>query len=159
MTERMCSIDGCDRSLLARSWCKHHYRRWSKYGDPLGAPPARPAVCSVGGCEAPPRTRGWCGKHYSRWRAHGDPLATSWHQPKPPCSIEGCEKTATGRTWCPMHYERWRKHGSTDVVFQPDTRRYSLDEHYFDVIDTPEKAYWLGFIGADGCVQQLRTLT
>ena len=23
---------------------------------------------------------------------------------------------------------------------------------YFDKIDTPDKAYWLGFIGADGCV-------
>jgi uncharacterized protein YerC len=26
------------------------------------------------------------------------------------------------------------------------------DPGYFDQIDTPEKAYWLGFIGADGCV-------
>jgi transposase len=29
---------------------------------------------------------------------------------------------------------------------------HEVDEHYFDEINTPEKAYWLGFIGADGCV-------
>lgn len=28
--------------------------------------------------------------------------------------------------------------------------RYTADFHYFDNIDTPEKAYWLGFIWADG---------
>jgi hypothetical protein len=29
---------------------------------------------------------------------------------------------------------------------------YTLNEHYFDNIDTEEKAYWLGFISADGHV-------
>jgi hypothetical protein len=30
------------------------------------------------------------------------------------------------------------------------TRKYNLNEHYFDIIDTEEKAYILGFIYADG---------
>ena len=30
--------------------------------------------------------------------------------------------------------------------------RYTADFHYFDNIDTPEKAYWLGFIWADGYI-------
>ena len=31
-------------------------------------------------------------------------------------------------------------------------RKYSVNEKFFEVIDTEEKAYWLGFIFADGCV-------
>lgn len=31
-------------------------------------------------------------------------------------------------------------------------RKYALDEGFFSSIDTPEKAYWLGFISADGHV-------
>jgi hypothetical protein len=31
-------------------------------------------------------------------------------------------------------------------------RRHACDHHYFDAIDTEAKAYWLGFLMADGCV-------
>lgn len=31
-------------------------------------------------------------------------------------------------------------------------RTYDLDETFFDRIDSEEKAYWLGFFSADGCV-------
>lgn len=30
--------------------------------------------------------------------------------------------------------------------------RYHCNEDYFNVLDTTEKAYWLGFLAADGCV-------
>lgn len=30
-------------------------------------------------------------------------------------------------------------------------RKYNIDEQYFDVIDTPEKAYIIGLLWADGC--------
>jgi hypothetical protein len=29
-------------------------------------------------------------------------------------------------------------------------RKYTIDEHFFDAIDTESKAYWLGFVSADG---------
>ena len=32
------------------------------------------------------------------------------------------------------------------------SQHYSFDSHIFDFIDTEEKAYWLGFLMADGCV-------
>lgn len=37
-------------------------------------------------------------------------------------------------------------------------RTYTHDEHYFDSIDTEAKAYWLGFIFADGCVTTNRLI-
>jgi predicted transcriptional regulator len=36
-------------------------------------------------------------------------------------------------------------------------RKYSLREDMFDVIDTEEKAYWLGFVYAEGCVNKKMT--
>ena len=29
-----CSIDGCQKHVYARRWCKMHYRRWQRFGDP-----------------------------------------------------------------------------------------------------------------------------
>lgn len=40
-------------------------------------------------------------------------------------------------------------------VVNPTTKR-SLDEDFFSVIDTEEKAYWLGFLYADGCICERR---
>ena len=36
-------------------------------------------------------------------------------------------------------------------------RRYNVNHKYFEVIDTEEKAYWLGFLYADGCVIKTKT--
>jgi hypothetical protein len=67
------------------------------------------------------------------------------------CSIGTCdEPRAKGRKgWCTAHYKRWRRHGDPEAGRQT----YHLDETFFDVIDTEAKAYWLGFITADGCVR------
>lgn len=41
MTAVVCSISGCEKRTWARGWCKAHYCRWQKYGDPLGGGPAK----------------------------------------------------------------------------------------------------------------------
>jgi hypothetical protein len=34
MSERICSIEDCDKPAFARGWCSMHYSRWLKHGDP-----------------------------------------------------------------------------------------------------------------------------
>ncbi|WP_252241538.1 hypothetical protein [Clostridium sp. ZBS18] len=38
------------------------------------------------------------------------------------------------------------------VVITNSSKTHSFDEDYFEKIDTEDKAYWLGFIYADGCI-------
>ena len=39
--KKACSIEGCDRPSLARSWCSLHYKRWEIHGDPNWKPAVR----------------------------------------------------------------------------------------------------------------------
>lgn len=41
-------------------------------------------------------------------------------------------------------------------ISKDNRRRYTLKENYFSKIDTKEKAYWLGFLAADGYVDEDR---
>lgn len=33
----MCSIENCTRDVTARGWCRAHYLRWHRFGDPLAS--------------------------------------------------------------------------------------------------------------------------
>lgn len=68
-----CSIDGCDKPVLARTWCKTHYNRWYKTGNPLGKGRKR-NICKVEGCNEYVYAYGYCSKHHWRWERYGDPL-------------------------------------------------------------------------------------
>lgn len=46
----------------------------------------------------------------------------------------------------------WMKKFGIQNVGSQGARKNKLDHNYFEVIDTEDKAYWLGFIMADGCV-------
>lgn len=45
-----------------------------------------------------------------------------------------------------------RKNTLKNSDFLRNTKKHQINEEYFKNIDTPEKAYWLGFLYADGCV-------
>lgn len=74
-----CTMEGCQKPVMARGWCSTHYQRWQRHGDPNGGrhykPRAsrRPAPCLVEACGRPARSRGMCEAHYARWRKTGDP--------------------------------------------------------------------------------------
>lgn len=74
MSDRICSVDSCSNPARGRGWCRSHYMRWWRYGDPLHALPEPDPLCSIPGCNGKVRGRGWCHAHWKRWRRHGDPL-------------------------------------------------------------------------------------
>lgn len=101
MPERTCSIDGCTETAHGRGWCRPHYMRWWRWGDPLGAPAPRPTTCTVDGCERSPHGNGLCEPHYQRQRRNGQPGATDvltvlqW-----PDSLTRRLRPVIGGLWC-----------------------------------------------------------
>lgn len=78
--DKTCTLDGCDRPLDARGWCRAHYGRWRKHGHPLAGGPMRqrralarrpttprPArLCDVQDCGRKHLARGLCKTHWVR---------------------------------------------------------------------------------------------
>lgn len=75
MADRTCSVDGCAKAHYSKTYCNAHYRRWRRYGDPLGERVYPETYCKVEGCGR--RAAGWelCDAHYRRWKKSGDPLS------------------------------------------------------------------------------------
>lgn len=65
------------------------------------------------------------------------------------CMNNACNKEMLVKDLCSFHY--YRKLRGIPLN-KPFGRKYSLNEHYFDIIDNPSKAYLLGILLTDGCV-------
>lgn len=118
MTDRICSVEGCERPHSARGLCNTHYCRLTRNGD-LGGPIPDPIrVCTIDGCDRPHMARGLCKPHYERNRRSGSPGKATIEKPrinKPPrqpCSIPWCDSLSDSRGWCNKHYLRWLFHGN-----------------------------------------------
>lgn len=117
MTERICSIDGCDNPHDARGFCGKHYQRWKKHGTTDD--PTKNEICSMDGCSNKYYGRGWCKIHWKRWYNTGSPEGRAGRTPKrliTVCTIEGCEIVSQlTRGMCYKHYARWRRNGHLEV--------------------------------------------
>jgi hypothetical protein len=117
MPQGTCKIDSCDEPARARGWCRKHWERWRKHGEPLGGGgPSRqrlPSQCVIPDCDRPAAARGWCGSHYQRWYHYGDPLAGGASRERLPeqCLIPGCTRPPNARGWCKTHWLRWKRYG------------------------------------------------
>jgi hypothetical protein len=77
----VCTVEDCGDPRYCKGFCRIHYVRWRKYGDPLQVrkpgPQPRGCICSIPDCGALTVGQSLCRKHYMRLQRHGDPLATS----------------------------------------------------------------------------------
>jgi hypothetical protein len=81
-----CSVESCEQMARIKGYCKTHYNRWHKHGDPLGGSWANLInvgnTCSIEGCDKPAKARSWCSMHHYRWKKHGDTAVTKPRLPK-----------------------------------------------------------------------------
>ena len=128
-----CSL--CDKPARARGWCRLHYERWRKHGDPnvrypLKPDPAYKAVhlrlrnkrgkaadypCVT--CGQPARhwayKNGGGGKPFSTDLDDYEPRCVPCHHKldRPPrllCSVGDCAAVHYARGMCNRHWQRWR---------------------------------------------------
>lgn len=126
---KVCKVDGCNNEYFALGYCRKHYQKFKKYGDPLFVHPSmnRPKICTVEGCCEESSKLGYCEKHYQRYRKHGDPL---YCQPKKKCSIKGCKNKHAGLGYCLKHYKKFRKYGDPLFVKSEQHRKTDTSEYY-----------------------------
>ena len=77
MTEpALCSVDQCEKKSFCKGYCRIHYDRIRKHGDPNVGRKKR-STCSVENCESLAKSNGMCAMHYARFKRHADPLYVS----------------------------------------------------------------------------------
>lgn len=83
---KTCSVTGCEVKQQSKGYCRKHYQRYLKHGDPTitlkrGRTPS--PTCSMDGCDRKPVAKSLCTPHYQRLRTHGDPNITLARVKKP----------------------------------------------------------------------------
>lgn len=63
MSDRTCTVDGCEGKFYAKGWCSRHYYRNYHTGSPLGRMKSTDP-CSVEGCGVQVSAKGLCLSHY-----------------------------------------------------------------------------------------------
>ena len=115
-----CSIKGCHKPSNSRGWCRMHYARWQRYGDPEKVTKASPdpnhwtRKCVVEGCnDSSCKYLGgagkYCRRHYAQFKKHGKIVRVerAWNKPEGKCFVLGCERDAKVKGRCKIHDSRW----------------------------------------------------
>lgn len=115
MQHATCTLPDCGKPHEAKGYCKTHYQRWLRTGDPYPrcrtcgtvvssskrhycSDDCKPR-CSVEGCESPQRKMGWCAAHYANHQQGREvkPFAYKWAEKGQPCQVCG-EPTGSFRS-------------------------------------------------------------
>jgi len=107
LSNRTCSVDGCESPVRCKELCNKHYLRLRNHGDPLvRLKPEGKQTCEVPECAKFVQSFGLCPMHAKRLRTTG----TTADRARVPryCEAEGCDRSHYGFGMCKRHYLRQR---------------------------------------------------
>lgn len=123
MDQSTCIEDDCSFPGYSRGWCRRHYHRVLKHGDPRVGAPFRitgQAVCSIPDCDRKTKSRGYCNRHYLRDLRHGNPLAGDPERDGTQgCVVDGCDRRHDANGYCNRHYLRVYFYGDPNFCLNP----------------------------------------
>ena len=123
--QRICSVDGCGKNFIAKGYCQKHYRRFVKYGDPVGGPTfigepenyLRTVILAYDGDECLPWPYSRNNMGYSQIRVGGKAVLVSRivcqevNGPPPTPSHEAAHSCGKGHEGCVSpHHLKWATH-------------------------------------------------
>ncbi|MDE1839961.1 MAG: hypothetical protein KGH87_08590 [Thaumarchaeota archaeon] len=97
----ICKIENCTNNSHSLGYCKHHYDKIKRHGDPFFV--HKRQLCKI--CNEPAVAHKLCNKHYHRLRIHNDPEKTLRNMnPPEKCNIIGCNNKHEASGFCHLHY-------------------------------------------------------
>lgn len=142
----LCVIEGCDSPVAGRGWCRMHYMRWRRWGDPLEPDhrSLRPrTLCAEDGCDKPVRSGGLCSTHQARVVRKADPRVGPFERICGWCGAEFLSRYATRATFCSRKCKE--QHRNSTPEHRAETSRHYYARRYGL---TPDQAAELR---KDGC--------
>lgn len=109
-----CSIEDCDRDAHCKTYCRAHYAKYRKYGDPLAGGTYqrnKGKACTVDECATSATIKGHCRYHWDRLRLTGSTAPPERATYDPICAAQGCDQPQRTKGYCVPHYAAWRYHG------------------------------------------------
>lgn len=147
MPKRTCSIDGCEKNVVARGWCTQHYQRWKNHGDPNTNMARVRGTCSIADCEKPSAAHNLCALHYQRWQRHGDPLMVI-DRSAGTCSFDDCDRKHYANDLCHSH---WKQVNRGDELAPLGGLAIPFEERLWSRVTKTESCWlWTGGVTDDG---------
>lgn len=136
MSDKICSVEGCESPHYAREMCRKHYARWRRHGDIENHRKQR-GTCSYSGCSRPHFARGFCAMHYKRVWRHNDVERDNHSRGfLGECEVDGCHESAIAKNLCRKHYGRIYRHGTlkTTKDMSGPKKQYAEEYHVWQGI-------------------------
>ncbi|MBD1382684.1 hypothetical protein [Metabacillus arenae] len=130
---RICEIEGCQDKHFAKGYCKKHYQRYRRHGDPLYTKNFKykqertrlltSAECIIEGCNNNVYVKRICYNHYSQLNNQSslEHLNTENYlngekKELKLCLAFGCKKYEVIGSYCLEHHQLFKKYGSPYVA-------------------------------------------
>lgn len=99
---KTCSFDGCDRKSSTRGFCKTHYTRLMRHGDPSVVKVT--VGCRVPDCDRRHKGHGYCQGHLEKLRRAGTVDGVNKFYGHKGCKFEQCDRKHHSLGLCGRHY-------------------------------------------------------